>query len=80
MLWYNGHIKADFSITNNFSVFIFPYRLFLTKHLGSVIACSFMSAFLNVLDTIFDLARGTRNNEQGTICGKLDNFFDLVKS
>ena len=57
-----------------------PYKFLVTKHFGSVIACSFMSSFFNIFDTIFDLARGSSFNKMGSICANLDCFFDLVRS
>jgi hypothetical protein len=39
-----------------------------------------MSAFFNIFDTIFDLARGNKVNRGNTVCDNLDCFFDLVRS
>lgn len=80
VLWYNNDFHKDLSLTDQLSKIVFPYRLLVTKHLGSVIACSFMSAFFNIFDTIFDLARGSEVNDTNTICANLDCFFDLVRS
>lgn len=80
VLWYNHHFSKDQGFTDQLCNIFFPYRILVTKHLGSVIACSFMSAFFNIFDTIFDLARGSNVNEDNTICANLDCFFDLVRS
>jgi hypothetical protein len=81
ILWYNNYLVKTDNISRVFKYIWYPYKLLVTKHFGSVVACSFMSAFFNIFDTIFDLARGSRVNEKdNTICANLDCFFDLVRS
>jgi len=80
VLWYNGDLLQNHSCSEEMTKIIFPYRLLVAKHLGSVIACSFMSTFFNVPDTIFDLVRGGKINRGNTVCDNLDCFFDLVRS
>lgn len=81
VLWYSNHFSNSQSLKDKLTGLVYPYKLLITKHLGSVIACSFMSAFFNIFDTIFDLARGSHANENdNTVCANLDCFFDLVRS
>ena len=69
--WYYGELK-------NISI-LTPYGILLTKHLGSVIACAFMTGFFNTFDTLFDIVRGFgfHTNIAFNWCS---NFFDLVRS
>jgi hypothetical protein len=80
VLWYNSHFHKKMHAGDQIKKILFPYKLYFTKHIGSVIACSFMSAFFNVFDTIFDLVRGNHMNQNNTILANLDCFFDLVRS
>lgn len=74
-LWYYGRLHGNF---------IFPYRIYITKHLGSVIACAFMNGFFRIGDIVFDIARviHERKNldDDSLVYGSFKKFFDLVRS
>jgi hypothetical protein len=70
-LWYYDQIEGNM---------ITPYRNYITKHLGSVIACAFMTGFFALADAIFDLVRGAHHAHDNAICDACTSFFDLVRS
>jgi hypothetical protein len=64
---------------------IYPLGLLLSKHLGSVIACSFMTGFFTLFDLVFDMVRpvSTENCYAGCFkvaCGWIHYLGDLVRS
>lgn len=67
---------------------MYPVKLLLCKHLGSVIAGSFMTGFFSVFDLIFDLIKPDENaNPNGAytrcyraVCVCCIRIFDLVRS
>lgn len=74
--------------------FIYPFKLMICKHFGSVVAGAFMIGFFTVADFIFDtIAPSKHEINQGAsgckgflysiyekTCGKIVSFFDLVRS
>lgn len=63
----------------------YPLKLQVTKNLGSVIACSFITSFFAVFDLLFDIFKPTdKNSTYGRfcecLCGCCQRIFDLVRS
>ena len=66
------------------STFLYPFKLLMFKHLGSVIGASFMSGFLGPIDFIFDAIKPAKNDKgcYGKCFSIFDfctNIFDLVR-
>lgn len=67
---------------------VHPFRVFLYKHFGSVVAGSFMTGFFSLGDMIFDMLKPSPTmgpnhcctKTHKTLCAPCHKVFDLVRS
>ena len=81
--WYFSRMDEGASAASK----LLPAKYLLLRHLGSVVASSFMSGWFTIADYIFDFLRSDIPPAEGSAvsgCQKclncVDNFFDLVRS
>ena len=79
--------KCVFRQSNKSASLFLPLKFLITKHIGSVIASSFLTGWFTAPDYVFDTLRSDAPPPEGQEVSKckmclnsVDDFFDLVRS